>query len=181
MVEKKGELFDTLLSEREILDRVNELGEEITQDYENSNHDLVLIGILNGAFMFTSDLAKSISHPDVYIDFMKLSSYTKDQNTDGEPKILSDTKRPIMNTDVIIIEDIVDTGYSMDTLLKILYARNPNSIKVCSLLSKPSKREVYVPIDYLGFQIPDAWVLGYGLDEGGKYRNGRDIIRKIQI
>jgi hypoxanthine phosphoribosyltransferase len=112
---------------------------------------------------------------------MKLSSYTKDQNTDGEPKILSDTKRSIMNTDVIIIEDIVDTGYSMDTLLKMLYARNPNSIKVCSLLSKPSKREIYVPIDYLGFQIPDAWVLGYGLDEGGKYRNGRDIIRKIQV
>ena len=138
-----------------------------------------MIGILNGAFMFTSDLVKNIQHPDIYIDFMKVSSYGDEKESNREPRIIDDTKEPIQNTDVIVVEDIVDTGYSMAALLEMLYARKPNSIKVCSLLSKPSRREVDVPIDYLGFEVPDLFVLGYGLDDGGKHRNGRDIIYKV--
>ncbi len=129
--------------------------------------------------MFTSDLVKNIQHPDIYIDFMKVSSYGDEKESNREPRIIDDTKEPIQNTDVIVVEDIVDTGYSMAALLEMLYARKPNSIKVCSLLSKPSRREVDVPIDYLGFEVPDLFVLGYGLDDGGKHRNGRDIIYKV--
>jgi hypoxanthine phosphoribosyltransferase len=173
------ERFEILFTEKEILEKVDELGKQISQDYNNNKKDLVLIGILNGAFMFTSDLAKAIEHPDVYVDFMQVSSYSEGDQSTREPKILSDTKRAIKETDVIIVEDIVDTGYSIDTLLKILDARGPNSITVCSLLSKPSRREIEVPINYLGFEIGDLWVLGYGLDENGKYRTERNIIRKI--
>jgi hypoxanthine phosphoribosyltransferase len=173
------EKFEILFTEQEILERVNELGEQISKDYNNSKNDLVLVGILNGAFMFTSDLAKTIKHSSIYIDFMQVSSYNEGTESNREPKILSDTKRPIQGTDVIIVEDIVDTGYSIATLLKILEARGPNSIMVCSLLSKPSRREIEVPINYLGFEIPDLWVLGYGLDENGRYRTERNIVYKV--
>jgi hypoxanthine phosphoribosyltransferase len=179
MSEIEKEKFEILFTEQEIQEKVSELGVQISKDYQNNGKDLLLIGILNGAFMFTSDLSKNIQHPNIYVDFMKISSYEEGQQSSREPKILSDTKRPIQGTDIVIVEDIVDTGYSIATLLKMLYAREPNSINVCSLLSKPSRREIEVPIQYLGFKIQDLWVLGYGLDEDGKYRTRRDIVYKI--
>lgn len=175
--DKSNEEFEVLFTESEIRERVHELGQEITKDYaEDPDTELVLIGILNGAAFFMTDLAREVEHPNLRCDFMSVSSYEQGTQSSRDPRFLLDAKTPLEGKNIILVEDIVDTGYSMETLLRILSARNPKSIKVCSLLSKPSRREIPVPIDYLGFEIPDLFVVGYGLDKDGEGRNRREII-----
>lgn len=168
---------EVLITSEQIKERVTELAAEIKDDVDVDN--LVLVGVLNGASFFTTDLAKEFNNPKVEIDFMSVSSYGNNIESSGEPVIHCDLKNSIMGKDVVIVEDIVDTGYSMAILLDILRARRPKSLRVCALLSKPDRREVDVPIDYIGFTIPNHWVEGYGLDTNEKCRCLKNITRRV--
>lgn len=158
---------EVLLSEEVIQKRVNELAKLITEDYKNKN--LFLVGVLKGCFLFLSDLVKNIKL-DMNIDFMMISSYEGRQSS-GVVRILLDLKQSVEGRDVLIVEDIVDTGLTINYLLKNMKARNPSSIEVCTLLNKPSCRKVKVNLKYVGFDIPDKFVIGYGLDYKEYYRN----------
>lgn len=173
MRKEQGPKFESLFNKEKINRRVVELGEEITADYKGE--ELILVGILKGAFMFMADLVREIDIP-LKVDFMEISSYGSGQESSRQPKIDKDLSMDISGEHVLIVEDIVDTGYSMKTLLEILEARSPASLKICSFLSKPDRREVEVTIDYLGFEIPDVWVEGYGLDTDQKGRNNPEIV-----
>jgi hypoxanthine phosphoribosyltransferase len=166
----RKEIVERVLLDGESLQRrVTELGHAISADYEG--RDLVLICILKGGVAFLTDLMRQITvlHE---IDFMAISSYGKGRRkSSGVVRILMDLESNIEGRDVLIVEDIVDSGRTMDYLLRTLRARNPASLRVCTLLSKPGRREVDVPLDYVGFDIPDEFVLGYGLDLDEKYRN----------
>lgn len=168
---------EVLITSEQIQARITELAAEIKADVDVNN--LVLVGVLNGAAFFVTDLAKEFNNPNVEIDFMSISSYGDKTESSGEPVIHCDLKNPIMDKDVVIVEDIVDTGYSMAILLDILKARRPRSLKVCALLSKPDRREVDVPIDYVGFVIKNHWVEGYGLDTNEKCRCLTNITRRV--
>src|SRR2546428_3733567 len=148
--------------------RVEELGAQIERDYEGK--ELVLLGVLKGSYIFISDLAGAIDLP-LSIDFIGLSSYGESTESSGVVKITSDLPQPIEGKHVLIVEDIVDTGLTMRYLLDNLATRRPASVKLCTLLHKPSRARTRIPIDYLGFQIEDRFVVGYGLDHGDKYRN----------
>lgn len=176
-----GALYEILITEEEITERIYELGNQIILDYKDSDRPLILIGVLNGAYMFTSDLSKRLDILSPYVDFIGLSSYPEGERASQSPELRLDTKIDISDANVIIIEDIVDTGHSIAEAKMLLSQKGPNSIKVCSLLSKPSRREIDVDIDYLGFEIPDYWVVGYGLDEDEKYRYKRSIYKKIPL
>jgi len=158
-----------LIDEKSAIQRVKELGEQITKDYKDSNN-LMVIGILKGAVVFMSDLIKEIKLP-LKIDFMAVSSYGASTKTSGVVRILKDLDEEIEGKDVLIVEDIVDTGLTLHYLLDNLRSRKPNSIKICCFLDKPSRRRVQVKVDYIGFEIPDEFVIGYGLDYAEKYRN----------
>lgn len=158
---------DVLISEEELALRVKDLGRAITKDFENE--EVVIICILKGAFMFCSDLMKEIDVP-VRLDFMQLSSYGDGMKSSGSVKIELDISESIKDKNVVVVEDIVDSGLTMKTLLELLSTRQPKSIKLASLLFKPSKNVHSVPIDYLGFEIEDKFVIGYGLDYAGRYR-----------
>lgn len=147
---------------------MRELGLEITRDYRNKAPHFV--SVLNGAFIFTADLVRNINLP-LTLDFLALSSYGNAQNSSGEVELLKDLRLPIAGKDVIVVEDIVDTGITLNYLMGYLEARKPASVKVAALLSKPSRRKVQVPIHYLGFEIEDAYVYGYGLDRAQEDRN----------
>ena len=166
------DVSEVLLSEEQIQDRIRELAEQISADYQGK--DLVLAAVLKGAVLFLSDLMRHITIPHA-IDFMATSSYGRSTRTTGVVRILKDLDDPIDNRHVIIVEDIVDTGRTMDYLLRILGARRPASLKVCTCLNKPSRREVAVPLDYVGFDIPNRFVYGYGLDLFEMHRNERFI------
>ena len=168
---------EILITSEQIKERVTELATEIKDDVDVDN--LVLVGVLNGASFFTTDLAREFNNPKVEIDFMSVSSYGNNIESSGEPVIHCDLKNSIMGKDVVIVEDIVDTGYSMAILLDILRARRPKSLRVCALLSKPDRREVDVPIDYIGFTIPNHWIEGYGLDTNEKCRCLKNITRRV--
>jgi hypoxanthine phosphoribosyltransferase len=172
-----AEKREILFTYDQIQERITELSEEIKEDVDINN--LVLVGVLNGAAFFATDLAKKFNNPNVKIDFMSISSYGNQVESSREPKIHCDLKNSISNKDVVIVEDIVDTGYSMAILLDILKARKPNSLRVCTLLSKPGKREINVPIDYIGFEIDNYWVEGYGLDTNEECRCFTNIVRRI--
>jgi hypoxanthine phosphoribosyltransferase len=149
--------------------RVAELGQAISSDYQGK--DLVLICVLKGGIVFLTDLMRQITVPHA-IDFMAISSYGVGQReSSGVVRILMDLGTSIEGRHVLVIEDIVDSGRTMDYLLRSLWARNPASLRVCTLLSKPNRRVIDVPLDYVGFDIPDQFVLGYGLDFDEKYRN----------
>jgi hypoxanthine phosphoribosyltransferase len=164
--------FEILFTEEQIQARILEIAEDIDNDYENDKDtELVLCGVLKGSVPFLADLSRKIKHPKVQIDYIGVSSYGSQTESSREPRVTMNTSIPLHNKNVVIVEDIVDTGYSMMTLLKILSAREPKSLKVCSLLSKPERREVNVPIDYLGFEIKNLWVQGYGLDTNNIGRN----------
>ena len=165
---KKEMIKKILVSEEEIEKKVKELGKEITKDYQGKN--LLLVGVLKGAVIFLSDLARAIDMP-VKLDFMVVSSYGDSTLPTGEVRIIKDLDFSVENMDILIIEDIIDTGYTLSYLTDNLRKRGANSVKVCSLLSKPDRRMVDVPIDYLGFNIPDEFVVGYGLDYAEKGRN----------
>ena len=157
-----------MLSKAEIDERVFALGEEITRDYEGQ--ELVLIGILKGSFVFLADLARAIDLP-LTVDFIGLSSYGDATQSSGVVRLTQDVSKPIEGKHVLIVEDIVDTGLTMRYLFENLATRGPSSVKLCSLLEKPTKNKSGVEVDYLGFTIPDKFVIGYGLDDAGRYRN----------
>lgn len=161
-------LEKTLISEAEIKARVSELAKQIEKDYEGKAP--TMIGVLKGSIMFYTDLVRQINLP-LTVDFMSISSYGAGVNSSGEVKIIKDIDGKIGGKDVIIVEDIVDSGYSMNCLLKLFGTRSPKSVKVCALLDKPSRREIPVKIDYTGFQVANEFVVGYGLDYDGLYRN----------
>lgn len=156
------------LSEEQIRNRVIELGKKITEDYQEK--DLICIGTLKGSFIFFSDLVRSIDLP-IKIDFLGASSYGNQLTTSGVVKITLDLSMPVANQHVLIVEDIIDTGITMNYLLQNIQLRNPASLKLCSLLLKPTRVQTKVNIDYLGFEIEDHFVVGYGLDAAEQYRN----------
>ncbi|MBO1436020.1 hypoxanthine phosphoribosyltransferase [Meiothermus sp. CFH 77666] len=156
------------LSEAQIVARIRELGAQIKRDYAGQEPHLVCV--LNGAFIFMADLVRAIDMP-LTIDFLAVSSYGNAEKTSGEVELLKDLRMPIAGRQVIVVEDIVDTGITINYLLRMLEARQPASLKIAALLSKPSRRKIEVPIHYLGFEIEDAFVYGYGLDRGQFDRN----------
>lgn len=162
------EKLTVLLTEEEIKNRVRELGEEITKDLKGC--DLTLVSILKGSFMFLADLCRYIRLP-ISVDFMGVRSYGKRTETSGIVEITQDLSSPIEDKDILIVEDIIDTGLTMAYLLDLLRIRRPRSIRICALLHKPARTRITVPIHYLGFTIPDKFVVGYGLDFNEKYRN----------
>jgi hypoxanthine phosphoribosyltransferase len=159
---------EVLISEEEIRTKVEELARRISADYRDVD-DLILIGILKGSFIFLADLARRLTIPRS-IDFMALSTYGNATDTDGAVRMIMDLRRNIAGQHVLIVEDIVDTGYTLAYLVRTLTARQPASLKTCVLVHKPERSEVYARIDYLGFEIPDAWVVGCGLDWAEKFR-----------
>ncbi len=165
---KLAENLNVLFSEEVLQARVRILGAQIASDYQG--RDLVLVGVLKGSFIFLADLARAIDLP-LSIDFVGLSSYGDATETSGVVQITTDLTRPIVGKDVVVVEDIVDTGLTMKYLLENLETRHPRSVRVCSLLTKPSRARVQVPVSYLGFSIEDKFVVGYGLDRAGLYRN----------
>jgi hypoxanthine phosphoribosyltransferase len=148
--------------------RVQELGEQITEDYKG--RDLLLVGVLKGAIFFLADLMRHVDLP-CELDFMAVSSYGSATQSSGVVRILKDLERPLEGRDVLIVEDIVDSGLTLQYLLRSLGARNPRSLEVCALLTKPDRRKVDLEARYVGFEIPDRFVIGYGLDFDEKYRN----------
>ncbi len=158
----------TLLSQETIAARVRALGEQIRTDYEGKN--LLLVCVLKGSFVFAADLARAIDLP-MKIDFLGTRSYGDGTESSGVVQITHDLSRPIEDVHVLLVEDIVDSGLTIAHLIKLLRTRNPASLKVCSLLHKPSRAKIEVPIDYLGFTIEDRFVIGYGLDHAEHYRN----------
>jgi hypoxanthine phosphoribosyltransferase len=164
------DLIDRVLVDEETLQaRVRELGQAISADYEKG--DLILICVLKGGVAFLTDLMRHIAIPHE-IDFLAISSYGIGQReSSGAVRLIMDLKADIAGRDVLIIEDIVDSGRTMDYLLRTLGARQPSSLRICTLLSKPSRRVIEFPLDYVGFEIPNEFVLGYGLDLDEKYRN----------
>jgi hypoxanthine phosphoribosyltransferase len=160
-----------LLDEAAIDARVQKLAAEISSDYadiEYGDGGLVLVGVLKGAFVFLADLARHLTIPH-HVDFIALSSYNRGSTT-GEVRLIMDSRINVADRHVLIVEDIVDTGYTLDYLQRTFAARHPASLKSCVFLSKPDRRRVEVEIDYLGFEIPDVWVVGYGLDYADRYR-----------
>ncbi|MDI6600278.1 MAG: hypoxanthine phosphoribosyltransferase [Thermoanaerobacteraceae bacterium] len=163
-----GDIETILVTEEEIKAKVKELGQKITEDYKDKN--LMLLCILKGAMMFLADLSRAIDIP-LSIDFMAVSSYGLSTTSSGVVRIIKDLDYSIEGKDILIVEDVVDSGLTLSYLRKVLIDRNPASLAICSLLDKPKKRRVEVPIDYTGFVIDDLFVVGYGLDFAEKYRN----------
>ena len=163
-----AERVRVLLTEEEVDKRIRELGEQISKDYEGE--EIHLVCVLRGSVFFTCELAKRITVP-VSIEFMSASSYGSDTISSGKIKIVKDLEDSLMEKNVIVIEDIVDTGRTLSYLLKMLGERKPKSLRLCTLLDKPDRRVTDVEVDYTGFEIPDEFVVGYGLDYAQKYRN----------
>ena len=163
-----AEHVEVLLSEEEVDRRIREIGEQISRDYAGKKVHLVCV--LKGASFFMCELAKRITVP-VSLDFMSVSSYGGDTKSSGVVKIVKDLDEPLTDRHVIVVEDIVDSGRTLSYLLEMLKSRGAADVKLCTLLDKPDRRVVDVRVDYTGFQIPDAFVVGYGLDYDQKYRN----------
>jgi hypoxanthine phosphoribosyltransferase len=163
-----AENLDILYTAEQIHARVRELGAQIARDY--AGHELMLVCVLKGSAFFLADLARAIDLP-LTIDFIGASSYGANTETSGVVRITTDLSKPIEGKDVLVVEDIVDTGLTMAYLLENLATRHPRSVKLCSLLHKPARARTKIDIHYLGFTIPDEFVVGYGLDFGEKYRN----------
>lgn len=157
-----------IVTQEEMRTRIRELGRQISADY--ANKELILVGILKGAYAFYADLARAIRVP-LRVDFIVVTSYGTRAKTSGKVKMVTDLTEDIAGRDVLLVEDIVDSGFTVQYLFKTLARRKPKSIKVCTLLSKPERRKVDVPIDYVGFKISNKYVVGYGLDYQQKYRN----------
>jgi hypoxanthine phosphoribosyltransferase len=164
----KGEIGDILVQGDELAHRVRELAAEISSDYEG--RDLFLIGVLKGAVFFLSDLMRQLDVP-CEVDFMAVSSYGSSTDSSGVVRILKDLDAPIEGREVLIVEDIVDSGLTLSYLMRTLRARNPSSLEVCALLTKPERRKVELPIRYVGFEIPNRFAIGYGLDHAERFRN----------
>lgn len=163
-----NDVQEILVTEEELRKRNKELGGQISKDYEGK--DLMLIGVLKGSVPFMADLMREITIPCT-MDFMAVSSYGSTTQSSGIVRILKDLDTNIQNKNILIVEDIIDTGYTLKYLIENLRSRKPSSVKICCLLDKPDRRKVELGIDYVGFKIPDAFVIGYGLDYAEKYRN----------
>jgi hypoxanthine phosphoribosyltransferase len=157
-----------LVTQEQMRTRIRELGRQIASDY--AGKDLVLLGVLKGAYAFYADLARAIRIP-LRVDFIVVTSYGTRSKSSGKVKLVSDLTEPVTGKDVLLVEDIVDSGLTVNYLLKNLAKRKPRSIKVCTLLSKPERRTIDVDLQYVGFKIPNKFVVGYGLDYQQKYRN----------
>ena len=157
-----------IVTQEEMRARIRELGKQITADY--SGKDFVLVGVLKGAYAFYADLARAIRIP-MRVDFIVVTSYGSQAKTSGKVKMVTEPTEDIKGKDVLLVEDIVDSGLTIQYLVKQLSKRKPRSVKICTLLSKPERRTVDVPLAYIGFNIPDKYVVGYGLDYQQKYRN----------
>jgi hypoxanthine phosphoribosyltransferase len=165
---REAAIGEILVQADELNHRVRQLGEQVSRDYEG--RDLVLIGVLKGAVFFLSDLMRHIDIP-CEVDFMAVASYGSATDTSGVVRILKDLDASIEGRDVLIVEDIVDSGLTLSYLMRNLSARGPRSLEVCALLTKPSRRKVELPTRYVGFEIPDKFAIGYGLDHAERYRN----------
>ena len=168
MKKMQDDILKVLLSQQEIADKVCEIGKQITKDYEGKN--LLMVSVLKGSVVFMADLMRAVDTP-ARIDFMSVSSYGHGTKTSGVVKIIKDLDGDLSGKDVLIVEDILDTGVTLSKLVPMLKMRNPNSVKICTILDKPSRRKADIQPDYEGFQVPDEFVVGYGLDYDEKYRN----------
>lgn len=168
MYQMKDDLKEVFFTKEVISEKVRELGARITQDYAGKNP--LIVSVLKGSYVFMADLTREIDTP-CNIDFMVVSSYGMGAKTSGEVQIIKDIEQQIDGRDLLIVEDILDSGVTLNYLMTVLKARGANSIKLCTLLSKPDRRKIDVDVDYLGFEIPDEFVVGYGLDYAEKYRN----------
>jgi hypoxanthine phosphoribosyltransferase len=167
-MEANSNVGEILVQPDELAHRVRELAEEISADYEG--RDVLLIGVLKGAVFFLADLMRQLT-VDCEVDFMAVSSYGSSTDSSGVVRILKDLDAPIEGRDVLIVEDIVDSGLTLSYLFRMLGGRSPASLEVCALLTKPDRREVDMPIRYVGFEIPNKFAIGYGLDHAERYRN----------
>jgi hypoxanthine phosphoribosyltransferase len=163
---------EVLVASEEIQEKVREMGELITEDYRGEK--LLLVGILRGAVVFLSDLMRNLEL-QCEIDFMEVSSYGTETTSSGVVRILKDMEENVTGRHVLIVEDIIDTGLTLAYLRRSLLARKPLSLEICALLSKPSRRQVDLDVKYVGFEVPDVFVVGYGIDYAGAYRNLPDI------
>ena len=161
-----------LFSREYIAEQVQRLGEEISCDYPN--REVLLVGVLKGSFLFFADLVRSVSSPAV-IDFVRLASYGSDTRSSGIVEMRKDLELPVKGRDVIIVEDIVDSGYTLESLYNRLLLREPQSLKICTLIDKRARREVQIEADYVGITMDDGFIIGYGLDFDERYRNLPDI------
>jgi hypoxanthine phosphoribosyltransferase len=164
----RDDVASVLITEEEIRARVVDLGRRISEDYEGK--ELTLVSVLKGSLPFMADLMRAITIP-VAIDLMEVSSYGTATESSGLVRILKDLSSSIDGRDVLIVEDIIDTGLTLNYLMRYLRGKNPRSLRICTLVDKPARRLVDIPIDYRGFEIPDQFVIGYGLDYGEYYRN----------
>ena len=164
----KNDIKKVLYSEKELNDVVAALGAQISEDYKDRN--LLMVSVLKGSIVFMSDLMRAITIP-CEIDFMAVSSYGNNTKSSGTVRILKDLDRDISGYDVLLVEDILDSGKTLNYLIEVLYARNPSSIRICTLFDKPERREVDIFADYKGLSVPDEFIVGYGLDFAEKYRN----------
>lgn len=162
------DVAEILFTEEQIADIVKGIGERISKDYQNKN--LVMISVLKGSLIFMADLMRAVTVP-CSIDFLSVSSYGNGTTTTGEVRILKDLDSTLEGKDVLVVEDILDSGVTLSFLLKNLTARHPESIRLCTLLDKPERRRVNIQADYVGTQVPDKFIVGYGLDYAEKYRN----------
>lgn len=163
-----NDIKQVLISQEQISEKISELGSKISEDYKDKH--LLLVSVLKGSVVFMADLMRAITVP-CEIDFMCVSSYGSGAKTSGVVKIVKDLDIKLEGLDVLIVEDILDSGLTLSYITEILAARNPNSIKICTLLDKPDRRQANIKPDYMGFVIPDAFVVGFGLDYNEKYRN----------
>ncbi len=168
MATVKDAVGEILIEEDALQGRIAELGAEISRDY--AGRDLLLVGVLKGAVFFLADLMRELAVP-CEIDFMAISSYGAGTDSSGVVRILKDLDMNISGRDVLVVEDIIDSGLTLSYLMRSLTARKPASLEVCTLLTKPERREVDVPVRYVGFEIPNKFVIGYGLDFDQRYRN----------
>lgn len=162
--------IDVMISEKEIQQRIAEMAVLINQQYADSEHDLVVIGLLRGSFIFMADLCRVINKAHE-LDFMTVSSYGSATISSRDVKILKDLDGEINGKDVLVVEDIIDSGNTLSKVIQILETRNPSSITLCTLISKPSRREVDIDVRYIGFEVEDKFIVGYGLDYAQKYRH----------
>jgi hypoxanthine phosphoribosyltransferase len=165
----EADVAHVLINEAQLQARIQELAQAIERDYAAVD-DLLLLCVLKGGFVFLSDLSRALKRPHS-VDFMAISSYGSGTSSSGEVRIVMDLNRPITDQHVLIVEDIIDSGHTLTYLRQQLLARSPASLKICTLLNKPSRRAVDVTVDYIGFDIPDEFVVGYGLDFDELYRN----------
>ncbi|ANB91259.1 hypoxanthine phosphoribosyltransferase [Moraxella ovis] len=164
-------VMNVMISQEEIANKVKELGAAIDAHYANSDRELVLVGLLRGSVIFMADLCRAIDKPHE-LDFMTVSSYiNKTTVSSGDVKIVKDLDSEIKGKDVLIVEDIIDSGRTLSKVVEILKTREPNSIELCTLVSKPSRREIQMDVGFLGFEVEDKFIVGYGLDYDQKYRH----------